>query len=307
MNHEAYKEMLPLAALGALDGEEARAFGAHLETCAECRAEVEEMRDASALLAHAAAPVRPPEQLRARILSSVGDSPKPSTATNAGRETPARTGAADATTGEDKPPASGAASNVLPFEAGRKPGAVVISKPLFAFGAVAASLVIVALAAALLVLRQSNEEMRGRLAALTARADELAARAERSEQQLARDREEREMLTAAGMRMVTLAGTKAAPQARATVAFDPRTGRALLLAADLPPAPAGKAYQLWFIPGGHAPMPGKVFSTDDRGRAALRDQMPAEAMPAPTFAVTLEPAQGVAAPTGEPYLVGKAS
>ncbi|HYP54477.1 MAG TPA: anti-sigma factor, partial [Pyrinomonadaceae bacterium] len=108
-------------------------------------------------------------------------------------------------------------------------------------------------------------------------------------------------------RFATLAGSKLAPGAHGRVTFDPRTGRALLVASDLPPAPAGKAYQLWFIKGAAPPVPGRVFQTDASGRGSLRDQAPPRGLDADTFAVTLEPEQGVTAPTGQIYLVGKIS
>lgn len=304
MNHEAYKEMLPLEAFDALDGEDALSLRAHLEACADCRAEADELRSTAAMLAHTVAPVAPPEHLRALILSSIKTSAPPvASDASANRGASVRQNEQ----GDSAESASGGSSNVLLFDKAHKRRTLLISKPVFAFGAIAASLLIVALAATLFVLRQRNQEMRDELARLNQRADELAARANQSEQELARNREEREMLTASGAQMVSLAGTKAAPGAHAMVAFDPHTGRALLLASNLPPAPAGKAYQLWFIAGGRPPMPGKVFSTDSAGRGALRDQVPSEAKLAPTFAVTLEPAQGVNAPTSEPYLVGKAS
>ena len=67
-------------------------------------------------------------------------------------------------------------------------------------------------------------------------------------------------------------------------------------------APAGKAYQLWFIKDGKK-MPGNVFKTDPSGSGTLKDQMPAEALSAVVFAITLEPENGVPAPTGAIYLV----
>jgi anti-sigma-K factor RskA len=106
---------------------------------------------------------------------------------------------------------------------------------------------------------------------------------------------------------MTLAGTEMATRARAKFVYDRKTGKAMLMADDLPPAPAGKAYQLWFIADGKPPMPGHVFNTNAAGHAEMRDQMPEEAMGATVFAVTLEPSNGVNAPTGPKYLLGAAS
>jgi anti-sigma-K factor RskA len=101
--------------------------------------------------------------------------------------------------------------------------------------------------------------------------------------------------------MMELAGTKVMPQAHAMLAYD-KNGRAILMAKGLPPAPAGKAYQLWFIAGGQ-PMPGKVFTTDASGSGSLNDQTPPEARNSAVFAITLEPENGVKSPTGEMYLI----
>jgi anti-sigma-K factor RskA len=98
-----------------------------------------------------------------------------------------------------------------------------------------------------------------------------------------------------------------AARARARLTFDERTGRAMFMAADLPPAPAGKAYQLWFIAEGKPPMPGSVFQTDASGHAEMHDIVPPEGRHAAIFAVTLEPAGGTSTPTGEMYLKSSAS
>jgi len=104
-----------------------------------------------------------------------------------------------------------------------------------------------------------------------------------------------------------LAGTNVAPGARAQLAFDRSTGHAMLFAHNLPAAPQGKAYQLWFISGGKV-MPGKVFTPDSAGSAVVEEQVPVSQMDAAAvFAVTLEPAAGVQTPTGEKYLLSSAS
>jgi len=100
--------------------------------------------------------------------------------------------------------------------------------------------------------------------------------------------------------MMELAGTKLVPEAHGMLAYD-KNGRAILMAKGLPPAPAGMAYQLWFIAGGQ-PMPGKVFRTDASGAGTLKDQVPAQARTAAVFAITLEPEKGVQSPTGQIYL-----
>ena len=76
------------------------------------------------------------------------------------------------------------------------------------------------------------------------------------------------------------------------------------MAADLPPAPAGRAYELWAIVGTR-PLPSGVFGVDAEGTGSLRVPPLAAARRVNRFAVTLEPAQGVPAPTGQMYLASK--
>jgi len=75
-----------------------------------------------------------------------------------------------------------------------------------------------------------------------------------------------------------------------------------LLVANLPPAPEGKAYELWAL-GGAAPRPLGVFQAAPDGRAVQKVEPGGEAPRG--FAVTLEPAQGVPAPTGPIVLASK--
>src|SRR3954466_14488020 len=63
--------MLAAHALGALDEVEARRGEEHLETCAECRAELEDWNATACALAYSVAPAEPPPELRSRILESV--------------------------------------------------------------------------------------------------------------------------------------------------------------------------------------------------------------------------------------------
>ncbi len=104
--------------------------------------------------------------------------------------------------------------------------------------------------------------------------------------------------------IVALSGLAPAPEAKARILWHATAG-GLLVAQGLPPAPEGRAYELWAIAGTGAPVPAGVFAVDGKGVGSLR-VAPLQSGEAPdTFAVTLEPAGGVAAPTGSMYLVGK--
>lgn len=105
-------------------------------------------------------------------------------------------------------------------------------------------------------------------------------------------------------RVVALSGLPPAPEAKARILWHATAG-GILVTQGLPPAPAGKAYELWAIAGTGAPVPAGVFAVDAKGVGSLRvASLRSGALP-DTFAVTLEPAGGVPAPTGSMYLVGK--
>ena len=160
--------------------------------------------------------------------------------------------------------------------------------------AIAASLVLVALGAMLFVLWRQNSEAKRELA-------QLSVQMRDAQQKLARQHEAMGIVAAPGTRMSELAGTAEMPGAHAMIAYD-KSGRAFLMAKGLPPAPAGKAYQLWFIKEGKK-MPGRVFATDASGQGMLNDQIPPEALSAAVFAITMEPESGVPSPTGKVYLI----
>lgn len=278
--------MLSAQALGALDAAEARALEVHLATCAECRAELDSWQETAAALAYVAAPVAAPSSdLRARILERAR-AVRPAAAARVSKDE--HTGVEENGANES---AAAPASNVIRMPRGSRrawSGSEI-------FYAIAASLIIAALAVSVVILWQRNQRAQEEL---TRRAVKL----NQAEQELARVRADRDFLAAPEANTRMLAGTKMAAGARAKLAYDDKTGRAILVADGLPPAPAGKAYQLWFIADGK-PLPGGVFITDGSGHGELRDQIPPAGRQAAVFAVTLEREGGVPAPEGQIYLV----
>jgi anti-sigma-K factor RskA len=261
LSHDDYKEMLAAHGLGALEATEARELEVHLQNCAACRQELSEWQATAASLALDAKPVAPSAQLKNRIIEAVRAE---------GRQ-------------------RGSANTVVAFE--RRPKTAWTS--VGSLGAIAAGLALIGLIISLLILWQQNR-------AAQAEVTRLAAEVRETSEQLAREREMVALITTPGARMAELAGTKEAPGAHAIVAYD-KNGQAMLMAEGLPAAPAGKAYQLWFIKSGK-PLPGRVFVSDPNGNGRMRDQVPTEAMNDAVFAITLEPASGVQSPTGAIYL-----
>jgi len=136
------------------------------------------------------------------------------------------------------------------------------------------------------------------------RIERLAREEAQLKQELARQESLVTILRDPATQMIALSGLPAAPEARGRMLWHATAG-GLLVAQGLPPAPEGRAYELWAIAGKGAPVPVGVFTVDAKGVGSLRVSPLRAGEPPDTFAVTLEPAAGVPAPTGSMYLVGK--
>jgi hypothetical protein len=76
----------------------------------------------------------------------------------------------------------------------------------------------------------------------------------------------------------------------------------LLIASSLPPAPAGKVYEMWTIPkGGGNPVPAGLFQSDASGAAIHLQRGPVDPNLG-VVAVTLENEGGAQAPTSTPII-----
>ena len=136
-----------------------------------------------------------------------------------------------------------------------------------------------------------------RLEALSQQAAQLHAQVKREQSLLT-------MLGDPATQVVALSGQAPSPEARARMLWHEKAG-GLLVTAGLPPAPAGKTYQLWAIAGTGPPVSAGVFAVDAQGTASLRvSPLPGVAR-VDAFAVTLEPAGGLPAPSGPMVLIGK--
>jgi hypothetical protein len=307
MTHEEHRETLALVALGEDVGAgRAEALEVHLAACGDCRAELRALSDAAAALALASPPVAPSPELRSRVLAAIKTTPQERATPGVAAPTPG--GSDEATAAKATTGGQAAASNVVPFDAGRceGPRARGISRTTLLVGSLAASLAIAALSVSLFMLYLRNNQLRSDIARLSAQLEETRSQLGETRTEMARVRGEAEVLAAPDSLVALMTGTEVATNARARLVFSEATGEAVLVAANLPQPPAGKAYQLWYIAGGK-PLPGSVFRTDAAGRGRLRENIPPEGRRAALFAVTLEPAGGVPAPTGDMYLKGPAS
>ena len=244
----------------------------HIESCSVCRAELAEMRDAASLLAHASTAEEPRAEVRERILSSI------------------RADGSSAKLIEG--------SNVVPITAKRK-----VNTPSYLLK-IAAGIALVGLVFWLIsAWLVANHE----IASLTYEIEVRRLELEREREARRRDQEALALLNSRDTRRMELTGTAQAQNARAVFIFDQKSGTAMLMADGLPAPPPGMAYEVWFIPKGQSPMPGKTFTVDEAGKAMMMDQMPAEARENVVVAITLEPEKGSATPTGPIYLASPAS
>ena len=272
MEHQEYQELLASQALDALDASQAGDLTEHLRECAECRAELAESRDAAALLAYAATPTDPGPQVRARILEEIQKHPRR---------------------------LADSSSPVIPLNPPTRTIWPIVLR-------LAAGLAFVALLIGLVVLWRRDSAARKELVRLSNQVNRQQRELQAERSKLTRQNEALSLLNSQDTKKVHLAGTQTAQNARAVFVFDQKSGRGMLIAEGLPTAPPDKAYEVWFIPKGHSPIAGKVFTVDATGSSFVADNIPAEARESAVIAITLEPKGGSAAPTGAIYLASPA-
>jgi len=270
MEHREYQELLASHAVDALDARDAQALRAHLATCAECRNEFDELSDAAALLAHEAEPVAPSDDVRRRIMRDIRSQPRSA----------------------DEAP-------VVPLSQG-------LSAAWPNVWRLAAVFAFVALLLGIIVLWRRDTVSRRQIAELARQLDRQQRELQVERDNVARQIEALGLLNSPDAKKFALAGTTTAQTARATFVYDEKSRNGVLLIEGLPATPADKAYEVWFIPKGLAPIPGRTFTVNNNGRALVSDSLPVAAGSATVVAITLEPKSGSAAPTGAIYLASPA-
>ena len=74
--HEQFAEDLALYALGALEGDAKLSIEKHVQECASCRRELEQLRGDAALLALSSAGPKPPGRARVRLVDAIAREPR---------------------------------------------------------------------------------------------------------------------------------------------------------------------------------------------------------------------------------------
>lgn len=284
--------MLAALALDALDEIEARRFAAQIADDAELASELEELRDAAAHLACFAPAVEPASECFDRILKAIRKN----------NSSPVSENGASAEQNLVKTVHTNAspASNVLAFPAAKRRG---FAGYIPFVGAIAASLIAVALGFALANSIGETNRVRAEVAELNQRIGDAEQRLSETSARYERERQEREILASPSSVVRALNGAGSVPTAKARLVIDPKTNRALLFVENLPDAPAGKAYQIWWMNDPKKPTPGATFQTAADGKGELRDKVSDQFAGARIYAVTLEPEGGSPAPTSTPVLI----
>ena len=302
MRHEDYQQLLALEAVGALDEIERARLKEHLPGCTECREELRELQDAAASLVYTVAPSAPSPELRSNILRRVR-AVDPSEVFVDPSEVVAPSKAVDHSEARERGGTlRGNALGARPILGSFSLWQLLTGRPVLGFGAAAAALLVVLLGATTLTLWSRNQTLSAEVAKLYDRLRSTESELAGQREQLASAREVNDLLTSSSVRVAELAGKDPAPRARAMLAYDRSTGRAVIMATGLPPCPEGHAYQLWLI-ADKKPLPGGTFKADAEGRAQMTDRLPPD-VGLPTFAVTLEREGGVPTPQGSVYLLG---
>jgi anti-sigma-K factor RskA len=270
--HEQLEEMAVAFVLGVLEEPERSELLAHIEAgCDLCTTLYPQLAGLVAHLPLAVEPVPPPAGLRDRILTAAG------VTGSAGSESRDR-------------------RVVQPEFRPRRGGWV----PALALAAgVAAVFFLVRM------VQLNNDLVRARTEAVARAADveRLTRELDGVKATVAQQTALLDLLEQPGSGLVTLASLAPAPEATGKVLWDAVRGRGYLWVRRLPIDPEGKDYQLWAIVDG-APVSAGVFSVSTDGEA-LVPLLDIGANPAVSaFAITLEPAGGVPAPTGDMVLLG---
>src|SRR5438067_424152 len=129
-------------------------------------------------------------------------------------------------------------------------------------GTAAVSAIVIAMAA-----NRANNELKHLTDVLVSRIAQLEVQVVKNQNYVA-------MLTSAEVRVVPLAGQGLNVQASAKIFWDQPNKRWLMYVRNLPPVPADKSYELWFVPKSGKPMKAVVFNTESNGAVELEIDVP---------------------------------
>ena len=289
LQHAPFDGLSTLYAVGALSEDDRTAFETHLEICLECVNEVKSLLPVTHALVHGAPPLDAPAALRARVLAQVtGSAPAP----RDNRE------AAPAPRDPVLSPLDAPDTRTLLVKPGRQGPGVLFW--------LAATLLVAAAGGGGGYVAELDRQVQDLRAALSV-ATRLTQRAETQMEAARAATAERDavlaIVTGSDVQQLDLAGQPLAPRAAARVLWN-NAADMVFIATGLPSLPAGDVYQLWFVLP-DAPVSAALLEPDADGDATVMLEVPDTVTLPAVMALTVEPAGGVPAPTGDLYLLGQ--
>ena len=254
--HAQMRELLPLYALGALEGtSECELVCAHLATgCPDCAAELAEHARAASALPAALAPVAPRPQLREAIAKRIAATPQDATVVSG--------------------------SNVVSLASRRRPTAWVPA-------VIAASVAALAIFAAY----DRHDQLRRERVLYYRDAKTIAdstAEIARLRQEISKD-EATFLELASGDAVVFPLKAQKDQTGAGHVIWNRKARTWTLIASGMKPLDAGQIYELWFIEAGKDPVAAVKFVPDERGLVRQTVHIPPTMQKIDVAAVTLEP------------------
>ncbi len=255
-------------AVDALDDAERTSFEQHLAVCADCRAEVSEL-SATAHSLGSLTETAPPPSLRSAVLAGIAQvRPLPPLSEDAAAPAPAVPSTsisvpADGPAAHDDRSEPGAGDTVVPIGRHRRHRRT-------AWFAAAAAAAVIAVGGLVWSPWSDDATPPSPLAQVTTASDA-----------------QRTSSTRAGV--------------TTEVVYSKQLGKAAISVKGLPPAPAGKTYQLWYVGAGGTITSAGLFAVDPDGNGSAL--LSGQATPTDKVAVSVEPAGGSEQPTTDPLVV----
>ncbi|MGZ7041348.1 MAG: anti-sigma factor [Thermoanaerobaculia bacterium] len=263
MTHEQLEGIAALDAIGAATVEEQQEFQSHADDCAYCRSAIDEFAEAASMMALNLVPVRPPKELRSRILAAIERGDDTANTTN---------------------------TNVVTLRRMRiRPWWLATAATLF-----------LALwgwrEMGIRVLHERSKSQSAEISRLAAENTLLKSQRDKLSTDFA-------AVSSPQTRVFSLAGQHVAPAANARVFLSPEQRRAVVFFYNLPANPSDRSYQLWIIRADQAkPQSAGVFDATNGNATVSVENVPV-GTELKALAVTLEPKGGVDQPTNSNFIV----
>jgi hypothetical protein len=278
MAHEEFEDAVASYAIDALDPSDARAFEAHLASCAICQSELAELRRVVAGIGLTAEPVEPPAALKARTIARA-------TGRSAGAVLP-RTSPAGAATVPFPSPQQAPPRPSMPWLAAAAAVVLAVASGIYAWS-----------------LRSRVESLEQMVAVTSAQANRLRDELVSLRRDSANLVRTIQVMNAPDVRQVVLKGQGTAATASARAYLSASRGLTFS-ATQLPALGPDRIYQLWII-AGKTPISAGTFEVAPDGSASTTVTLPPGVTAIEAVAVTSEPKpNGSATPTMPILLIG---